>query len=275
MRSSLAIPLILVLCACCASLDEEQGLAVEVALSAPSSPELVDGVRTLQNDLGYRVRITKAYLATGSVELRPCHDDDDHHHEGDDDHHGGDDHGGDDHGHDDRHTGLDLRRIGRGLLDLVVARAHAHAPGSPAKLGIPVVESLLASAGTRIDVGTMRPPPGHYCRIRYTAFAADADAVGLPADASMVGRTLRIEGSWSRNGSEETPFVVDSALSFKVDLDFPELSLDTEGTSFAALTIGKSLNRWFDGVDFESDDAEDIEDTVFDNMPETFRASRP
>ncbi len=248
MSKLLRIAAVSVVLASCSSSDDP-GIEVDVAIASPSSPAVVEGVRTFETNQGHRIVLTKAYLATGSVGLLACLDHDHHH-----------------------------LTWGERLRRLIVADAHAHSMSSPVQLGIPVVESLLAPAGERIHVGTMEPPPGDYCGLRYAAFAADHDAAGLPEDVSMEGKTLYLEGLFEpADGSAAVAFQIDSAESFEIDLIFPQLELGGSGELEASFSLGKSGDHWFDDLplDTSADLSEAIGTTFLLRLRDSLKVQMP
>jgi len=250
MRVLLALPALpaLALILGCGTSTEEAGLSVSVSLAAPSSPALEGGVRTIRTDLGYEVRIERGYLATGSVGLLPCGDQ--HHHH--------------------------LQELGSRLLELLVPKAYAHhTGGSPIELAVGAVESLLAPSDAWIALGSLAPPPDRYCGLRLTASPADGSNIGHPADGEMQGRTLRLEGTYQHDdAAEPTPFTLDAAVSFDVDLHFEAIDLGPAGDQTASLSIRKALDTWFDGIDLEADDDDAIRAAVLSNLQASLIASR-
>lgn len=80
--------------------------------------------------------------------------------------------------------------------------AHAHSTTTATRLGVPAVADLV-TAGTRL-VGVIAPPPVSFCTVRVTYGPADADAVGMPASRSVLGRTLWADGTNLRLTTTET-----------------------------------------------------------------------
>ena len=95
------------------------GIEVDVAYLAEPTP------LEIRTDLGYRVRLDRALIAVGQVELVRCDD------------------------------------FVAELLGLFrAARARAHVLDTPTSLGEPLVLDLMEGAGTPEYAGTMKPPPG-------------------------------------------------------------------------------------------------------------------
>lgn len=132
-----------------------------------------------------------------------------------------------------------------------------HVEGSPTRLGISAIRTL-ASAEVGADLGTLAPPPGRYCAVRQSYFAADDDAVGL-TDENDVGQTLRLVGTV---GGE--PFELRSEVSVDVDVPLdPPLELSLEGTRTAAFRLTlRPLDAAFAGVTFTPARSRDDANTV-------------
>jgi hypothetical protein len=66
--------------------------------------------------------------------------------------------------------------------------------GSRTILGVPAVEGLLGDTSPPQRLGTLAPPPGRYCHLRIVSAPADSDALGLPADPDMRGKSASVHG---------------------------------------------------------------------------------
>jgi hypothetical protein len=155
MRSSLAIAAVLfsvsVLPNC---MRVTNGIEVDVAYQPSATPAAV------RTDLGYRVRLERAMIAVGRVELIRC----------------------------DNFV-LDLWKL------VTASTARAHEFSSPTSLGVPLVIDLMESAGVPLFAGTLRPPPGRYCGIRVIGMPADQDAEGLTEEnLDMMQNSVVIAG---------------------------------------------------------------------------------
>lgn len=111
---------------------------------------------------------TEALLAVTSIEIVPCE-------------------GG----------GSAVRRM------LGLRTAHAHSTTTATRLGTPAVADLV-TAGTPLLVGVIAPPAVSFCTVRVTYGPADADAAGMPASKSVLGRTLWADGPNLRLTTTET-----------------------------------------------------------------------
>ncbi|AKU91301.1 hypothetical protein [Vulgatibacter incomptus] len=233
------------LVASCAASDDP-GLRIDIATASPSSPLQPGGTRIIETNLGYRVELTRGYLATGLVELPPC-----------------------------QHHSAATGGLGDRLLDLLVPRAFAHGDGSPVKLAIPLVESLLAPQGSAAEIGTLEPPPGLYCAVLYTAAAADDDALGLPDDVDMVGTTLFLAGTFQAHDATEVmsfEIISSRALPATISLN-PPLELSASGRHSARVTIHKDPTHWFDDLDLRSMSPNDFAEAVVSNIGASLTAT--
>ncbi|WP_164019932.1 hypothetical protein [Pyxidicoccus trucidator] len=226
MRSPLksrALPATLLCLAACAGGERVEGLELTLGLTTVRARPAVEaaGPRTLVNDQGTRASLTRALFTLGSVELMPCEE-------------------------------AGWRRLLRGLSP--VSTAWAHSVSSPRRLGTPHVVGLEREDGEVTALGTLRPPPGRYCRARLTFQPADADAEGLsaasagPEPMDMVGRSLHLRGTLSLPDSGESqPFDVSVGGQTSVDVVLDGLTLSEEQPK-AALVFTLAWDVWLDGV---------------------------
>ncbi len=214
------------------SVSNTPGVTVSIVVDAPSSPELEGGSRRFVTDLGFRVELTRGYLTTESVEIFGC-----------------------------------PAGTARSVWHSLLARdAFAHVTGAPTRWGVPVVESLLAPSGADATSGDIHPAEGAYCRVKQAIGAADADASGLPADAAMVGKSLFLTGTYARADEGPRPFTISSTASFDVETVFTKVELAVDGRSRLRLVLTRAGDRWFDGVDFQSEDESGMARTVLENV---------
>lgn len=215
----------------CSSTSQE-GITVAVVLEAPSSPPRDGSTRSFDTDRGVHVTLERGYLNVGSVEIVACS------------------------------TATASFR----WLEIFGERtAHAHVVGSPTLLGTPAVASLLAEEGARTSVGVLHPPPGSYCRAKQTILAADVDALGLPADGSMLGKSLLVEGTFSTENGIARRFSLASTASFDVESTISEMALSVDGRRAATIVLTTTSDRWFDGVDFAGDE-QDATTRILENL---------
>jgi hypothetical protein len=228
---------LLALSACSSVSEVSEGLVLTVT-AEPTAGRDADGTLTVDTDLGYQVRLSRAYLVSSSVEIYACQN---------------------------------LASRWGGWL---IGRAEAHVLGTPTRLGTAFVEPLTGAAGASHALGEIRPPPDRYCRVSYTASAADKDAEGMPPDGVAAGNTVYLEGSYRRGDSPPQPFTVSSSSPFTVSADLTTMDLFGAGPT-PTLVIRKRADHWFDGVDFQNHPARVISRSVLDNVQRSIRLERP
>ncbi|RKH60177.1 hypothetical protein [Corallococcus aberystwythensis] len=207
--------------------ERVDGMRVTLGLEhrAAHGVQAAGGERSFTRADGQTFTLTRGYVALGSVELKPCEE-----------------------------------ALGWRLLKAVspIGTAHAHSVGSPLKLGTPHVSSLERPDGDVLTLGTLRPPPGRYCRARLTFEPADADAEGLPgADSGvdMVRHTLWLEGTRvPAGGGEPQPFRLVTSNIATVDVVLDELTV-SEDEPAAERTFALAWDTWLATVDLESQGA--------------------
>ena len=137
----------------------------------------------------------------------------------------------------------------------LVATAEAHELGSPRLLGVPHVSGLELPDGQALELGTLHPPPGSYCRARLIFAPADEDAEGLSTQQDMEGRTLLLEGeSAPASGQPARPFHLETPTLINAEVRLEGLSLTPDALE-ASRTIHLAYDRWLDGVDPTSEGA--------------------
>jgi hypothetical protein len=123
-----------------------------------------------------------------------------------------------------------------------------HTASSPLKLGTPHVDGLERPDGEPLELGTLRPPPGTYCRMRLVFAPADADAVGAPAGGGMVGRTLRLEGEVTpADGSPARAFLLESTGLSTAERPLDRLTFSSEELE-KHLVLTLPYDRWLENV---------------------------
>lgn len=181
-------------------------------------------------DLGYVVRIDRAAITVGAIEIVPC--------EG---------------------ATASFTSAARWLDDArswsLVRTAHAHTESSAVRIGTPHVLDLTAPSGA-LRLGTLEPPLGSYCGLNVVLAPADADAEGLPAETDMVGWTLAVEGSIEEPGGAVIALAARDAGARPISLSFePAMAVDADArlTILLEVQVAASL----DGIDFASIDDEE------------------
>ena len=211
------------------------GIEVDVAYQPAATPAAV------RTDLGYRVRLDRAVIAVGRVELIRC----------------------------DNFV-LDLWKL------VSAARAKAHEFSSPTSLGVPLVIDLMESAGVPLFAGTLRPPPGRYCGIRVIGMPADQDAEGLTDEnVDMMQNSVVIAGRVEDEAGEDQAALLAEIweiLPCEMRFDRP---LVFDGPVVESVSIQIDHTKWFDGIDFALQDSTAVQQRITENVRSSLQAVLP
>ena len=211
------------------------GIEVDVAYQPAATPAAV------RTDAGYRVRLERALIVVGKVELLRC----------------------------DNFV-LDLWEL------VAPARAKAHEFSSPTSLGVPLVIDLMESAGVPLFAGTLRPPPGSYCGLRVLGMPADQDAEGLTDETlDMMQNSVLIAGQVEDESTgEETPLLarIWEVLDCEVRFDRP---LVFDSPVLESVSIQIDHTSWFDGIDFAVQDSNAVQQHITENVRSSLQAVLP
>jgi hypothetical protein len=146
--------------------------------------------------------------------------------------------------------------------DVFVPKAHAHGVASPRRLSVPIIER--ASRREPLVLGTLRPPAGRYCSVKYVLGSADADAVGLDTAPGMLGHSVDARGEFRTSGTEPEPFEITSRSAVQlvrpIDLEL------SETTPRAVVRIERDEEAWFAGIALAELDAAERELRLLDNF---------
>lgn len=147
----------------------------------------------------------------------------------------------------------------------------------------PCPEDLREEDLDILTVAGGKMPEGYYCglQVGYGPYHAPAVDPGdedsrhdIPMNSEVDGTTVYLEGGATRNVEGEDPvmFELENDRELVVDLDLSELGGPGSPLHIAAkenfpkeLTVSKTYDRFLDGVDFSSFDADDVEDEL-DNV---------
>ena len=210
--------LLLVLVACG---SREEGTQLHLHLEFLSTRQATaDGaVRQFTTAQGEHITLRRASVTLSSLEIFPC----------------------------------EPSALGRWLRLLSpIGTAEAHVAGSPRLLGTPHVSGLDQPDGAPLTLGTLRPPPGRYCRARLVFAPADADAEGLSAQSDMVGKTLVLDGEATpAGGGAARPFHVETTELINAEVSLEGLALSEDALE-ASRTIHLAYDQWLDGVELGS-----------------------
>lgn len=211
------------------------GIEVDVAYQPAATPAAV------RIDTGYRVRLERALIVVGKVELLRCDN------------------------------------FVLNLWELVApARAKAHEFSSPTSLGVPLVIDLMESAGVPLFAGTLRPPPGSYCGLRVLGMPADQDAEGLTDETlDMMQNSVLVAGQVEDESTgEETPLLarIWEVLDCEVRFDRP---LVFDSPVLESVSIQIDHTSWFDGIDFALQDSNAVQQQITENVRSSLQAVLP
>jgi len=211
------------------------GIEVDVAYQPAATPAAV------RTDMGYRVRLERALIAVGRVELIRCDN------------------------------------FVADLWNLVgPARAKAHEFTSPTSLGVPLVIDLMESAGVPLFAGTIRPPPGRYCGIRIVGMPADQDAEGLTNEnLDMMESSVFIAGRVeTEEGHDQGSLLAQIGDLVQCELPF-EQPLVFTGPILESVSIQIDHTKWFDGIDFALQDSLAVRQQITENVRSSLQAVLP
>ena len=181
---------------------------------------MTDGVGwEVTNDLGYRVRLTRGWVTTYSMELVEC---------------------------------PKPAALSSFLAPPSAWAGHASGTPNPAAIRPMQVESLLAP--TDREVGTVTLVPQAYCQMHYLIARAGHDSPGLPSELDMVDASLHVDGTYRPPGAASpTLFTIHSAIAngglFDRTATSVPIRVDT-GRATTRVTVRRHLGSLFDAVDF-------------------------
>jgi len=231
------------------SSHSEEGITVTFAATHQQTPDATlqvptapAGVKTFANSEGIKITLTKAYLVIWSIRLES-----------------------------DCNTTL-FTQLRQTIFNQFIPTALAHTETTPTQLGVPNVINLLAADLTELELGTINPPPGHYCGMTVELLKADADTQKLPADINMINRMLYLEGQYLPLGTSQpvafTVALAKTPLPRHLRLVTP-LTLSSDQRT-ARLTTRIYYDRWFDGLNLSTLDDETQQDLLLNNLVNSF-----
>lgn len=186
------------------------------------------------NDLGYRIRVTRGYLVTGSAQMVACPHT---------------------HAAAPATLGQHIAEAVSGLFAPSVALAGHGEESDASRIKTPQVESLTAPSPIHLTAQWGNEPS--YCQMHYLLAHGVASAQNLPSDVSMIGNSLLIEGEVRGPGqAEATAFTIKSPLAWgnNIALTAADGSIapatGVKSGTFLHLIIRRDLGNVFDGVDF-------------------------
>lgn len=209
-------------------------VSMSAAPSPANAPMMAAGDKVFTTAEGHSVTLTKAYLVISSTTIETA-------------------------------CGTSFSAAFENMLDLVVPQAHAHTTTTPTSTGVPYVINLLAMDNAPVSIGGMSPAVADYCGVDVDLFAADADALNLPAAAGepdMIGRTVYIEGSYSLTGGGVGVIKIDTgATLINRNLLLSALMMISASTPSGSVSLGINYDTWFDAVDLSLLETETVSTT--------------
>ncbi len=211
-----------------------EGIELDVVYQAPFM------VAAIQTDRGYRVRLERAMITFGEVELVFC----------------------------DGVTEQALRLFR-------ASRARAHSETTPTELGVPVIVDLMETGGVPLFAGTLKPPPGRYCAVRVTGTPTDDDAQGSELQRkAMLNATVLLEGSVEGPEAERLgPISVRLTGRMQSELRFARPLLLDEQERSGSLSVRINTLQWFDGIDFAAQDMAASQEQIMENIQASLETS--
>lgn len=196
-----------------------------LAWSSDGVARVADGSAwEVTNDLGYRIRVTRGWVASYSMELVECPKD----------------------------SAIE-RVLAAALLPRSAFAGHLSGTPNPAAIHPAQVESLLDLE--RRDVGAVTLAPQEYCKVHYLVARAGRESPGLPSEFDMVDVSLHVEGTYrAPDSTADVPFTIHTASAYgqlfeRAGVPPAPIRVDTGRTALQVEVLRK-LARMFDGVDF-------------------------
>lgn len=112
-----------------------------------------------------------------------------------------------------------------------------------------------------------------YCQLHFVYGPANAETPGVPAEPYIIGDSIYVVGSWRPLGSEDwTEFTISASHADGLIMDFSAAQMGTleERVSFR---LTRDWRRAFDGIEFDTISAFDLEVAVLRNLVTSARLS--
>lgn len=150
----------------------------------------------------------------------------------------------------------------------------------------PCPEDIRSKDLETLTVAGIELSEGDYCELHlhygpYTTPVIDPNSSetrhDIPADTDVDGATIFLEGGASRDGGDQIPFTFRSGKELEVVLDLSEVE---DGSPFHVhhtedfpkeLTVSKTYDRFFDGIDFSQLDTPAVENGLDDTLHDQTR----
>lgn len=154
----------------------------------------------------------------------------------------------------------------------------------------PCPEDLRDEDLDTLTVAGNKASPGDFCELQveygpYTTPVIDDSEIEstrhqTPDNDDVMGATVYLRGAARMGGGDSIPFELRATDDLLVALDLSQLEGEGNPMTVAhqedfpkELTVSKTYDRFFDGVDFDAFDAEALEDNLLDILEEQTRVS--
>jgi len=176
-------------------------------------------------NLGYEVRVERAYVVSYSLQLVPCRD------------------------QGSSAAGALLRRFAQ-ALDPVRSAWAGHGDDDDVSTVLGVVEPLHDLGSRSVREAPLGDTP--YCQIHYLVARADHYVSQRPLDVDIERLSIHLSGTWKHAEDDlETAFRVEDSAAFGVLVDLVDLGLDRfDADTNLELTLTRSSATLFDDIDF-------------------------
>lgn len=202
--------------------------------SAEGAEVRPDGSFTVVNDLGYTIDVRRAYLVSHSATLVPCAPATDA-----------------------------VATLGRWISPREARAGHGES-ADPSAVDAPRVERVGVFHDK--DFGGALFAETRYCDAHYVIGRAWSGLWDNPEEHDMTGTTVYVEGSAHRPDMPSRRFVIESALASGEMWPLPEPAADVGPC--VEVSIERRVRGWFDGIDFDGSDAEEIARDLVLRIPE-------
>ena len=128
-----------------------------------------------------------------------------------------------------------------------------------------LAEDLRSADLERRTLGGAEVGAGSYCgmTVHYGAFSADSDDAPTDMDAEELDGLTVYLGGVAERGEERVPFEIAAQGALDVFVDLGALHITGDEPFPVEVTVTKTYDRFFDGVDFSNFDQEDLEANAF------------
>ena len=158
------------------------------------------------------------------------------------------------------------------LFPISAARAGHDEQADPSAVPRSYVESLTEPRDTVL--GAVAFEPTDYCRVHYLIARADGDTYALPDDTGMNGISLLVEGRYTAPGGATGRFAIAESNAHGALVDLAEALDDPSALGgHAEVTIERSVDQLFDGIELDAVEDDQIGWAVLSNLAKTTRVT--